>query len=670
MASASLELLADSSQIRTATRDLDGLGAAGGRTNNIINTTSSSISKFTNELKASGRRIAQNGKVFDSFGLEVKSATVELQRLKEEAQDTANNTTRLNSRLSGVGRSAGQAGIQIQQFVGQIQGGQDAMLALSQQGADLGFVLGAPLVGAIVGIGASLAGFLIPSLINSSTEIEELVERINDLDEAVRKTSAQNRVLAQSNEQEVSALSERNTAIAEQIELLQERIRLQTSAGTGTDDGQFAVPRSAEENQRRYAESIKQTNQELEILRGELDTNNQDIIRLSKSTAELGSENESAAQKTQGITQALQTQIIALQGGAQAAEVYALAQRAVIDGTEDELPKLIALVNQKYELKRAQEEAAESARQEAQAQREYNQVLDQIFRNQDRKEAQSVREQERQLQSFESLKQQIALQESQILLDNEQYELRRNLLALGEGASETQIAEITELTQQMQALRFEAELLGPTLENSLRTIGLSAMDQLSDSIASAVINGESFSATISNIAGSIANELLSALIRYAIGAAAQAAGLTAAFTPAAITSSIATGGTSAITGANAFVAAAGTISGAIAGFESGGFTGNVGTKQIAGVVHGQEFVMNAAATRRNRGALEAMNNGQSVGGDTYVNVTNNATNSEVSTQERTDAQGNRVIDIVVANIQQRGRIHKAMTQTTTAGNRI
>ena len=48
---------------------------------------------------------------------------------------------------------------------------------------------------------------------------------------------------------------------------------------------------------------------------------------------------------------------------------------------------------------------------------------------------------------------------------------------------------------------------------------------------------------------------------------------------------------------------------AVAGFESGGYTGNVGTGQIAGVVHGQEFVVNASGTRNNLGALQAMNAG-------------------------------------------------------------
>lgn len=51
----------------------------------------------------------------------------------------------------------------------------------------------------------------------------------------------------------------------------------------------------------------------------------------------------------------------------------------------------------------------------------------------------------------------------------------------------------------------------------------------------------------------------------------------------------------------------------IAGFERGGYTGNGGTKQVAGVVHGQEYVFDAAATRRiGVGNLEAIRNGASM----------------------------------------------------------
>jgi TP901 family phage tail tape measure protein len=60
-----------------------------------------------------------------------------------------------------------------------------------------------------------------------------------------------------------------------------------------------------------------------------------------------------------------------------------------------------------------------------------------------------------------------------------------------------------------------------------------------------------------------------------------------------------------------------TLKGAVAvakaaanGFEEGGYTGNMGTKQIAGVVHGQEFVMHAKATKQFRPVLEEMNRGR------------------------------------------------------------
>lgn len=46
------------------------------------------------------------------------------------------------------------------------------------------------------------------------------------------------------------------------------------------------------------------------------------------------------------------------------------------------------------------------------------------------------------------------------------------------------------------------------------------------------------------------------------------------------------------------------------GFERGGYTGNASRGQQAGVVHGQEFVVNADATARHRALLEAMNSGQ------------------------------------------------------------
>ncbi|MFX8625871.1 hypothetical protein ABTM53_06820, partial [Acinetobacter baumannii] len=49
------------------------------------------------------------------------------------------------------------------------------------------------------------------------------------------------------------------------------------------------------------------------------------------------------------------------------------------------------------------------------------------------------------------------------------------------------------------------------------------------------------------------------------------------------------------------------------GFSSGGYTGNMGRGDVAGVVHGQEYVLNAAATKRvGVDTLNAINSGGSL----------------------------------------------------------
>ncbi|AGH16074.1 tail length tape measure protein [Vibrio phage pYD21-A] len=116
----------------------------------------------------------------------------------------------VNNNMASIGRGAGQAGIQLQQFIGQIQGGQNAMLALSQQSADLGFVLGAPLVGAVVGIGASIAGLLLPSLFDSTSASEDLEEALESLSQVVKTNSDGVNVLSN----EYALLAKQSTSLA------------------------------------------------------------------------------------------------------------------------------------------------------------------------------------------------------------------------------------------------------------------------------------------------------------------------------------------------------------------------------------------------------------------------------------------------------------------------
>jgi hypothetical protein len=94
---------------------------------------------------------------------------------------------------------------------------------------------------------------------------------------------------------------------------------------------------------------------------------------------------------------------------------------------------------------------------------------------------------------------------------------------------------------------------------------------------------------------------------------AAATATAAAWAPAAAMVSLASFGANAAP-ASAGIAGTVSLSKALAmvggaGFETGGYTGSKGRKQVAGVVHGQEFVVNADATSRYRPLLESINNG-------------------------------------------------------------
>lgn len=79
------------------------------------------------------------------------------------------------------------------------------------------------------------------------------------------------------------------------------------------------------------------------------------------------------------------------------------------------------------------------------------------------------------------------------------------------------------------------------------------------------------------------------------------------------------------------------------GFKSGGYTGNGGASQVAGVVHGQEYVFDAQSTKRiGVDNLNAMRSGKSVGGDVSITV-NNMSSAKVETQK--DDNGNIVMTI-------------------------
>ena len=132
----------------------------------------------------------------------VSGYTAKLAQADSATEKLSTTTKKSDKQLANFSRRSGMAGIQFQQFIGQIQGGQSAMVALSQQSADLGFVLGAPLLGAVAGISASIIGMLLPALFSADENVKTLNESTETLTKTFRNLSKEQQQIVVSGLQE------------------------------------------------------------------------------------------------------------------------------------------------------------------------------------------------------------------------------------------------------------------------------------------------------------------------------------------------------------------------------------------------------------------------------------------------------------------------------------
>ena len=174
------------------------------------------------------------------------------------------------------------------------------------------------------------------------------------------------------------------------------------------------------------------------------------------------------------------------------------------------------------------------------------------------------------------------------------------------------------------------------LTDQFGTFFTSIQDGFADSIGKAIVQGDNLGDSLKNAAKQGLQSLISGLVKLgtqwvitqlmmsssskAAGTAAttqgtaQAASLTSAYAPAATLANTATFGSASaagMAGMMAVVSLAAALPAMLGkGFMTGGYTGSMGKDQIAGVVHGQEYVFDADATRRiGVHNLEALRNG-------------------------------------------------------------
>lgn len=585
---------------------------------------------------------------------QIKTAEKDLQRLNQTGSKTEAVTKKAGKSFSGFGRNAGQAGIQVQQFVGQVQGGQNALLALSQQGADLGIVLGVPLVGVIIGLGASLAGFLLPALFNSKDaleQLEEIAERLGrtlsvdtktgvvELSDSLLGLARRSRVLA--NIQIAQSISDASEQIKVATGGIKESIsdlslapfsKLQSlldDAGISLEDfakdtsranvvvasngsvGLANYEASLKSLQRRFeltrpqavqfaaaigefqrvggAQGVAALRSGLEDLSIETGNSNQKLVKftaaliplfqqvsqgvdisnelriaLSGVASELGDDLGDAATgfqtKVQDLTVSLRTQIIALEEGARAAEIFATVQRLAGTEQENQIPLIVEQIAKKYELIDAQKASTEAAKIEAETQK---QALTEIGKAFSEFQSQQTR-----LESAAAGN--VGLTRLQAL--EKQYSAERALLLDAQNAGfESEVAYKERLLQLETEFSESKKALGDSFE----LIDFEAFENRAAGAFAAVATGaQTGEQAVQGLAIGLIQEGVGALIKYGLTAAttwaadalgfsaAQGVKTTAAVTATGIQTAASTAAVGTLTGVG--IAAGGTLAAAYA----------------------------------------------------------------------------------------------------------
>ncbi|MGK3496967.1 tail protein (tape measure) [Citrobacter youngae] len=188
-------------QLRKLNTNVSGIARAMSEARSSTGGASSEFSRSESILEALGNQLAVLDEAQENGA---RSAAVLAAQLRagskatdEEKQKIGELTGRLYDMKTSVDtgtKSHGkwksgmqQAGYQVQDFIVQVQGGQSALVAFSQQGSQLAgaFGPGGAVVGAIIALSTVVAGTLVASLSNGKSAVDSLKDAIETTDKVI-----------------------------------------------------------------------------------------------------------------------------------------------------------------------------------------------------------------------------------------------------------------------------------------------------------------------------------------------------------------------------------------------------------------------------------------------------------------------------------------------------
>lgn len=310
-----------------------------------VKADTSDLSKLQTEL---GKTAAAGGKVDKSLDGAEKS----MKKMDKAAKDASKS-------MGQNSRKIGMASVQVEQFVGSVQGGQDALRAFSFQATDLGIVLGAPLVGVIVGLSAAIIGPLYTALTGSSDLVEDFTVDIDELTSSIGKLSelsaAQSAVAIIDITKNLNDLSKEAGESGDKITELSKKI----DSGFASTSGRRQVKLTREE--------LKELNEELLREKANLDKINQTseasrsaLVQLTSGIDISKKALDGHATSLESVSKSLEAQIIAMRDGAEASLEYNVAQTLGLKAGEEIPPNIQAQIDMITLLTKKKKEASEA----------------------------------------------------------------------------------------------------------------------------------------------------------------------------------------------------------------------------------------------------------------------------------------------------------------------
>lgn len=195
-ASANATGLALQNSVNQVTQAIRELGTQSSGTGDSISGIDRMIESLGNQIKILDEQAQSGARSAAILAAQLRAGDSATDAQKAKIAELTGRLYDMKNGTEAAGKSTGnfknimqQGGYQVQDFIVQVQGGQSALVAFSQQGSQLASVF-SPVAGAVLTIATVIAGSLIASLGNGKNAIDSLKEAITTMDSVVSVSSS------------------------------------------------------------------------------------------------------------------------------------------------------------------------------------------------------------------------------------------------------------------------------------------------------------------------------------------------------------------------------------------------------------------------------------------------------------------------------------------------